>query len=433
MHAPRGLTTLDDWLSWFETLHPKKVDLSLNRVRAVVDCLGLSRPPYHVITVGGTNGKGSCVAFLENIYRAAGYRVGSFTSPHLWKFNERICVNGEWARDQDLIERFAEIENARGNVTLSYFESSAVAAFLQFAVCRVDIAVLEVGMGGRLDAVNVFDADGALISSIDMDHQEWLGDSRELIGHEKAGIVRAGKPAVVADPDPPDSVMRQIARVGARGSLIGHDFRFCKTSDGFRYSDSDGAYQDLPSPCFGGDEQLMNVAACIKLVAELRSELPVSDEALRDGIRAAAPDGRLQVATLGDAQWVFDVAHNPAAMTRFTTFVNGLRPARKTIAVFGVMRDKDIVGVLRQCVRLVDHWCVFPVASERSATADQLKAVLLELGGSEVESFTSAETAAQAARRLAVNGARVLVFGSFYTVGPVMAELGLYSVRTACA
>jgi dihydrofolate synthase / folylpolyglutamate synthase len=233
--VPQRFTTLAEWLAWFETLHPKKIDMSLDRIRVILGGLGLVPPRYKVVTVGGTNGKGSCVAILESIYRQAGYRVGAFTSPHLVRFNERIRFDGADAHDEELIALFESIEASLGRVTLSYFEASAVAALLHFERRNADVAVLEVGMGGRLDAVNALDADAALIASIDLDHTAWLGPDREAIGLEKAGIMRAGRPAVVGDPDPPASLAAHAGEIGAGLELIGKDFAYRHDADGWRF------------------------------------------------------------------------------------------------------------------------------------------------------------------------------------------------------
>ncbi len=430
MQQAQDHKSLDDWLAWFETLHPKKIDLSLNRIVAVLEALEILPAPYRVISVAGTNGKGSCVAFLESIYREAGYCVGSFTSPHLFRFNERIAVNGVWASDAELIELFEMMESARGKVTLSYFESSAVAAFLHFARRNVDLAVLEVGMGGRLDAVNAYDADAALISSIGLDHQEWLGDDRELIGREKAGIMRSGRPVIVGDPDPPDSVFREAERLSADAYYIGRDFEIERVADGISYAEGEAYAANLPAPGFGGDEQLLNVAACIKLVRSSHGDLPVTDTAMGRGIENAMPAGRLDVRDIRGVQWVFDVAHNPAAMERLAAFVSGLPAARCTWAVFGAMRDKDIPGVLSLSAGLVDSWCIAPVDSSRAAEAEYLEQELRQLGATSVARYDDVSSATVAALEAADPGDRVLVFGSFYTVGPAMAELGLYSDPT---
>jgi dihydrofolate synthase/folylpolyglutamate synthase len=423
----QNFSTLDEWLAWLETLHPKKIDLSLNRIRTVIEALDLAKPAYRIVTIGGTNGKGSCVGYLENIYRAARFRVGAFTSPHLWRFNERIRVDGRWASDAELIALFEVMERARGAVTLSYFESSAVAAFLHFANSEVDVALLEVGMGGRLDAVNVYDADAALIASIGLDHQEWLGQDRETIAIEKAGIMRAGRPVVVADMDPPKALEQAARSIGAAAYFIGRDFDFEPLEAGFRYREATGTTYELPTPGFGGPEQLRNAAACVRIVDSLQAELPVSVEAIRAGIATTVPAGRLDRRVIDGIEWVFDVAHNPAAVERFVEFVATLPAAPRTTAVFGAMKDKDLAAVLRPCVGLVDSWSVAPVASERSASVAQLVENLSSLGATAVASFDDVETACAAASAGAESGERVLVFGSFYTVGPAMASLGLYS------
>ena len=292
--SSRRQRSLEDWLAWLETLHPKKIDLSLDRVLAVLDRLRLREPPYTVITVAGTNGKGSCVAMLESIYWHAGYSVGAFTSPHLWRFNERVRVNGIDATDEELVELFEIIEATLGTITLSYFESSTLAALLAFARRKVDVAVLEVGMGGRLDASNAVDADCALIVSIDLDHQEWLGPDRDAIGREKAGIMRSGKPVVVADRNPPASLLEHAATVGANVRLIGRDFDYRRVGDRWRPRDGDPALSALPRPDFGGDEQYANAAACSVVVEQLSERLPVARTAVANGIEHAILRGRLE-------------------------------------------------------------------------------------------------------------------------------------------
>lgn len=430
MHGRQSFSTLDDWLAWFETLHPKKIDMSLNRIRQVLDALGLGTPPYRVVTIGGTNGKGSCVAYLERIYSEAGYRVGAFTSPHLWKFNERIAVDGIRASDDELIALFEAMDEARGPVTLTYFENSAVAAFLHFARRAVDVALLEVGMGGRLDAVNVYDADAALIASIALDHEQWLGGDRELIGREKAGIVRPGRPVIVGDPDPPESIEQAAREAGAEPFFVGRDFFAVPARTGLAYSDTVGRSISLPAPRFGGEEQLYNAAACVKLVESLQALLPVSEHAIRKGIGTAETRGRLERRMIDGVEWVFDVAHNPAAADRFLAYLAALPAASRTTAVFGAMGDKDLASVLEPFTGSVDSWFVAPVESDRTASVEELDARLRALGADEVSHHGDIATACRAAREAAFAGERVLVFGSFYTVGPAMVALGLYSDST---
>ncbi|HEY9182912.1 MAG TPA: cyanophycin synthetase, partial [Gammaproteobacteria bacterium] len=363
--APRRGYTLDRWLAWFETLHPKRIDLSLDRLTAVLDELELRRPPFEVITVAGTNGKGSCVAMLESIYWHAGYDVGTFTSPHLWRFNERIRVNGVDASDRDLVTVFEHVDTALGAITLSYFEASFVAALEHFRRHEPDVVVLEVGMGGRLDATNTVDTDCALIVSVDLDHREWLGDTREAIGREKAGIVRRGKPAVIGDRAVPRSVLEHVAAEGATPHVIGRDFDFVKVGAGWRRTRDHATAPTLPLPPFGGEEQLGNAAACAAVVDCLAASLPVSDSALAAGIAHAYLRGRLERVDLDGVEWVFDVAHNPAAAAQLAASVGRLPRARRTWVVFAAMRDKDLAGAVQPFVASADGWFVAQASADR--------------------------------------------------------------------
>jgi dihydrofolate synthase/folylpolyglutamate synthase len=431
--------TLDDWLRRFETLHPKKIDLSLDRMIAVLDRLKLRPPAYEVVTVAGTNGKGSCVAMLESIYWHAGYEVGAFTSPHLWRFNERIRVNGADGNDAELAELFEIIDASLGSITLSYFESSTVAALLQFARREVDVAVLEVGMGGRLDASNTLDADCALIVSIDLDHREWLGDDREAIGREKAGIVRRGKPVVIADRDVPRSVLAHAEAEGAVPYLIGRDFDYqreardqvptdggARAARGWRRARSLNESPLFPLPPFGGDEQYGNATACAAVVERLGAHLPVGDAALAAGIRHAYLRGRLERQSLDGVEWVFDVAHNPAAAAGLASSIAALPSAGRTFAVFAAMRDKDLAGVFAPFIADVEGWFVTQANAERGATSAELCDLLSACGARHAEATADVAAACAAARAAAHRGDRVLVFGSFHTVGAASATLGLY-------
>jgi dihydrofolate synthase/folylpolyglutamate synthase len=419
--------TLEQWLDWLETLHPKKIDLGLERIGAVLRTLELDRPPYAIVTVGGTNGKGSCVALLESIYQRAGYTVGAFTSPHLWRFNERIRCNGRPAEDAELIELFELIEDRRGEISLSYFETSAVAALLYFARREVAVAILEVGLGGRLDAVNAVDADVALIVSIDIDHSHWLGSNRDAIGYEKAGVVRADKPAVVADPDPPAGLLGEIARRGARLQQIGHDYGALREGQGWRYWGQVPIERALPLPRFGTDEQLLNSAACVAVVQALGARLPVTVDAMAAGLESAVLRGRCERHLVGGAEWIFDIAHNPAAARVLAAALRAMPAAPRCIAVVGIMRDKDIVGVLTPLVPEIDAWFVAPVESERGASAAEISAALRALGVVDGVVCDDVASACAAVRMQLRTGDRVVVFGSFYVVGPALAALGLYS------
>lgn len=418
--------TLEQWLAWFETLHPKQIDLGLDRIHAVLAALSLSAPPYRVVTVGGTNGKGSCVALLESIYARAGYKVGAFTSPHLWRFNERIRIDGRDVSDATLVDLFGRIDAALGSVTLSYFEASAVAAMLGFADHAVDVAILEVGMGGRLDAVNAYDADAALIVSVDLDHQAYLGPDRDAIGFEKAGIMRRGKPVVVADPDPPARLVAHAESIGARLIRVGRDYHFTPTANGIELRFGDAAAIELPKPRFGGVVQRANTAASAAVVEALEPVLPVMPDALTAGIEATELNGRLERRERGSVEWLFDVAHNPAAARAFERALAELPHAERTGAVFAAMADKDLAGVLGGFVGQVDRWFVGPVDSPRTATADALLELLDALGARDAAAYADPAAATRAAEAWARPGDRVIVFGSFYTVGPAMAALGLY-------
>lgn len=428
---PQRFTSLAEWLAWFETLHPKKIDMSLDRIRVILDALGLVPPRYTVITVGGTNGKGSCVAILESIYRAAGYRVGTFTSPHLVRFNERVRFDGRDATDDELIELFESIEASLGSVTLSYFEASAVAALLHFQRRNADVAVLEVGMGGRLDAVNALDADAALIASIDLDHTAWLGPDREAIGHEKAGIMRPGRPVIVGDPDPPASLAAHADAIGARMLAIGRDFRPVPDSGNWRFEGPDGPARDaLPVVSFGGAVQLANMAACVALVDALQAKVPVPADAVHTGLARAGLRGRTERHVRDGVEWIFDVAHNPSAARVLRDALDG-RSASRTLAVFAAMEDKDLDGVLEPLAAAVDRWHVSRPESERGAPIESVVRALRALGASEPVVHADVPAACAAAAAEARPGERVVVFGSFYTVGPALEALGLYSTPPA--
>ncbi|MCY3731313.1 MAG: Mur ligase family protein, partial [Rhodospirillaceae bacterium] len=329
---------MDDWLRWLETLHPKKIDLGLERIRQVLAALALQAPAYRIVTVGGTNGKGSCVALLEAIYRAAGLRVGAFTSPHLWRFNERIRLDG-----------------------------AEVAALLHFARHGTDVALLEVGLGGRLDAVNAVDADASLIVSIDLDHQTWLGTTREAIGYEKAGIMRPARPAVIADRNPPASVLAHARRVGAAVERMGREFDYGPVDATWAFRGRQGPRRGLPRPAFGGEEQLANAAGCLALIDALSGLLPVAEDALVRGLRSARLNGRSERREIGGVTWVFDVAHNPAAAAALARTLAGDPVAGRTRCVVAIMGDKDHRGVLAPMLPVVDEWLLTRSAEARGA------------------------------------------------------------------
>ena len=414
---------LEDWLQRLETLHPKKIDLGLERIGQVLERLAMRKPPYRRIAIAGTNGKGSCVALLESLYLAGGYRVGAFTSPHLWRFNERISVGGAPADSESIVDLFECIDRARGEISLSYFEFSTVAALLHFARSDVDVALLEVGLGGRLDAVNAVDADASLIVSIGLDHQAWLGTTREAIGYEKAGIMRPGCPAVVAERDPPKSVLDHAARVGADLRRLGADFEFEIGDDSWAFRGRKEIADGLPRPGFGGGEQFSNAAGCLAVVEALHSDLSLDRPAWGRGIGRARLHGRADERVIGRVRWIFDVAHNAAATAVLADALRRRPVAGRTYAVVAMMEDKDHAGVIAPLRPLVDQWLVTHAGGARGARPAALAAVLDSPGNASVCPDVAA--ACGEAQRRAERGDRVVVFGSFYLVGPAMLALGL--------
>jgi dihydrofolate synthase/folylpolyglutamate synthase len=417
--------TLDDWLKYIERLHPQAIALGLDRVSAVKRALALS-PGYPVVTVGGTNGKGSCCAMLEAILLQAGYRVGCYTSPHLLRYNERVRIGGREVDDDTLCRAFERIEAVRVGLadvpSLTYFEFGTLAAVLAFTAAEVDVAILEVGLGGRLDAVNVFDADCALVVSVDLDHQDYLGDTRDAIGFEKAGIFRPERPAVCADADPPVTLLAHAREIGAELLLMGRDYGSAADSTQWRYWGPGGARQGLPYPALRGAYQLANAAACLTVLDQLRARVPVTAQDIRSGLLQAEIAGRFQVLP-GQPQVILDVAHNPlAARSLAVNLASMPRPAR-TIAVFSMLKDKDIAGVAAAVKDRITHWLVASAEGPRGATAQQLAAALQRAGvTAPVECFENVAGAWRAACQIAAETDKIIVFGSFLTVAAVMNE-----------
>lgn len=415
--------TLADWLAWQETLHPKSIDLGLSRVKMVHGRLGRREKPPFTITVGGTNGKGSCVAMLDAILRQEGYRVGTYTSPHLLRYNERIRIDGEPVSDDRICDAFERIERVRDETTLSFFEFGTLAALDIFATADLDVQVLEVGLGGRLDAVNIIDADAALIASIDLDHQDWLGDTRTAIGLEKAGIFRPGRPAVIGDSDVPEAVVRYAEEGGVPLSYAGRHFIYEVSGDGWNWLGRNTQLADLPFPALQGSHQLINASAVLEVLQRIETHMPVSAAAVRNGLRNVTLAGRFQYIP-GSVPVLLDVAHNPQAVRVLAEYL-GSRFGGKTIhAVFAVMRDKDVLGIITNIKDLVEHWYLAPLKMPRAATADQLLAIFDSLGVSAVRSgFADAAAAFGAAKQDAENDHLVLVFGSFFLVSEYLAQM----------
>lgn len=412
-------TSLPAWLARLEQLHPSAIELGLDRVRRVWQTLELV-PDFPVIIVGGTNGKGSVCAMLDAMFRAAGYRTGLYTSPHLRRYNERVRIDGREASDAELVAAFERIEAARGDTTLTYFEFGTLAAMAQFVAAAVDIAILEVGLGGRLDAVNLFDADVALVTGVDLDHQEYLGATREAIGLEKAGIYRAGRPAICADPAPPASLVGHAQAIGADLRCLGRDFAFQQDATGWTFRGRSVCWQDLPMPAMAGSFQLRNAAAALAAVESLMARLPVSVGALRQGLATARAIGRFQ--HIADDPAVYaDVAHNPQAARALASILREQPVAGRTFAVVGMLADKDVDDVIAALAETVDRWWVCTPDSSRALPAAALaQTVRRHAPAAPVNSVPEPRRALAAARSEARDDDRIIVFGSFYTVAAVL-------------
>jgi dihydrofolate synthase/folylpolyglutamate synthase len=403
--------TLEDWLRHIEQQHPQPIALGLDRVLQVLTKMKV-RLQCPVITVGGTNGKGSTCAMLESILRAGGHRTGLYTSPHLVSYNERVRIAGVELEDSPLCEAFAAVEQARAGTPLTYFEFGTLAALWIFSKQNIEAAILEVGLGGRLDAVNVLDADCAVLTSVGIDHVDYLGPDRESIGREKAGIFRAGRPAVVAEPDPPQSVLQATGEK----LLLGKDFGFTKQETQWTYWGPRGRRSGLAHPALRGSIQLRNAAAALCALDTL--ELAIAMQDVRRGLAEVELPARFQ-ALPGRPQVILDVAHNVEAARTLAENLAASGFAPETIAVCGMLRDKDIAGVLRELAPRITRWHFASLPGPRAATADDLEKAL----GRSDEKHDSPQSAFASALKRAEEGDKIVVFGSFLTVGEVMAWL----------
>ncbi|MDR1996460.1 bifunctional tetrahydrofolate synthase/dihydrofolate synthase [Azonexus sp.] len=429
--------TLNDWLAHLENLHPKGqagIELGLERIRAVKMRLGQTQH-CPVITVGGTNGKGSTCAYLENILGKAGYRVGCYTSPHLLAYNERVRINGVPVGDDVLCAAFEKIEVARraSGVALTYFEFGTLAAWEVFAAAGIEAAVLEVGLGGRLDAVNVYEPDVAVVTTVALDHTDWLGSDREAIGFEKAGIYRAGKPALCADPDPPQSLLTHAAAIGADLRLLGRDFGFARPpADAaenrlqWRWWCRSGdrvLKRSLAYPGLRGPTQLSNATVALAALEAIADKLPVTMQAIRPGLIETELAGRFQVVP-GKPAIVLDVGHNPQAIKVLADNLGSMGFFERTHAVVGMLADKDIAGALAALRGRIDVWHAATLGGPRGTPAEKLASIIAAGGfGGEIVCHPSATAAMQAAKGQANESDRILAFGSFYTVAEALSAL----------
>jgi dihydrofolate synthase/folylpolyglutamate synthase len=427
-----GRVRFDDlagWLDWQQGLHPQAIEPGLARIARVAERTGWTPPACPVITVGGTNGKGSCVALLDAMLRAGGYRVGTFTSPHLIDYTERVRLQGRPVTATSLVCAFERIADALDHDTLTFFEFNTIAALLIFETARPDALVLEVGMGGRLDAVNIADPDVAVVASIAIDHAEWLGPDLQSIAVEKAGIFRAGRPAIFGgDEPPPASLVRAAATLGARLRILGRDFH-ASEGPGDRWdlevAAASGVHRltRLPRPALGGAAQVGNAATAIAALCELHDRLPLRRDAIDSGLERVCLPGRFQRIADGDFEWVLDVAHNPAAARILASSLRGMRGKGRTIAVCGLLADKDVSGVLAELDGCIDAWIAAATEGARGL-ADFELADRARKAGIAMRRGGDVAAAMELATHIARAGDRIVVFGSFHTVGPALTVLG---------
>ena len=421
-----SMNSLDSWLAHCERLHPHTIDMGLERVQEVVKRLGL-RFEACVITVAGTNGKGSTCAMLEACLLQAGYRTGVYTSPHLVHFQERCRIHGETVQPDDLLPHFQKVEDARcqgSEISLTYFEFTTLAILSLMAEANLDVAILEVGLGGRLDAVNVIDADCAVITSIDLDHTELLGPDRESIGFEKAGIMRAGKSVVVSDPVPPESVLAHAASIGADLWQFGKDFNFTGDKQQWAWAGRGRRYSGLAYPALRGANQLINASGVLAALEAVRDRLPVTAQAIRNGLAMVELPGRFQIIP-GQPTLVLDVAHNPHAVAALSENLDAMGFYPTTHAVFGAMADKDISAIMARVGVLVDRWYFCDLPTARASSAQDLQKQWQQTNNRKnVTSsvFKDPKEAFEAAVAAADPADRIVVFGSFFTVGGVLKD-----------
>jgi len=410
--------TLTEWLDWQEQLHFSSIDLGLDRVKAVAKRMQLDSLDMPVISVAGTNGKGSSVAMLDSIYRQAGYKTGCYTSPHLIKYNERICITGKQASDDDICEAFSAIDQARDGISLTYFEFGTLAAAYLFRKHKIDVAIFEVGLGGRLDAVNLWDADLALITTIGIDHVDWLGDDREQIGIEKAGIMRQGKTVVCGDTDPTSSMATEAKRIGAKLLQQGEDFFNRPTNDKqtWEYVDPTNTTHILPAPALQGNFQLNNAAMVITAVLDFKLALPVNIEQIKSGLEQATVTGRLQ--KLGEKpEFLVDVAHNPQSAKALANYLTDNPIQGKTVAIFSAFADKDLEGILSPLKSYFDAWHLIPIEGSRSQSTAILNDKLQAVGiSSPIKQYKDVRNTIETLQKSLKPEDRVVAFGSFLVV-----------------
>ncbi|NOQ35306.1 MAG: bifunctional tetrahydrofolate synthase/dihydrofolate synthase [Methylococcaceae bacterium] len=414
--------SLEAWLTWQERFHPRLIDLGLERAAQVFKRLHPDYSKPLTITVGGTNGKGSSIAFLEAIYRAQGYKVGTFTSPHILRYNERIKIDGVPVEDTLICEAFERIDNVREDVSLSYFEFGTLAAVDIFSRADLDIQLLEVGLGGRLDSVNIISADLAIITSICIDHVDWLGGTREAIGQEKAGIFRANKPAVIGDKNPPDSLIYAAQEKQTPLSCINKEFDYHKSTDTWEWTSSTQHYTDLPIPALKGQHQFNNASSVLMAVTKMQPYLAVDRKAIDSGLQTVKLTGRFQLIE-GDIPVLLDVGHNPQAVKMLAEYLKN-NFADKTIhAVFAIMKDKDVSSIIDIMRDVVEDWFISPINTPRATSETVLQSLFAQKNlNNTMFGFQNLSEAVAAAKKNAKKDELILIFGSFFLVSEYLTE-----------
>lgn len=416
--------SLAAWLDYIQALHPKSIAMGLDRVAQVATALQI-KPNFRIISVAGTNGKGSTCAMLERIYRESGYKVGCYTSPHLLRYNERVRVNCLEVDDTSLCSAFAAVEAVRGSVQLTYFEFGTLAAVWYFMHCNLDVVILEVGLGGRLDAVNIFDPDCTIVTGVDLDHMDFLGDTKELISFEKAGIFRKDIPAICGDAQPSSSLLQYADDIHADLRLLGRDFSYITTSVGWNFQTQGGTDISLPKPELVGDFQLNNAACVIQAIDSLQALLPVTESEMRRGLQNVSLKGRYQVVNKSP-KIILDVAHNPQAASALAKNLHDDPCSGRTLAVFAMLADKDVKGVIDAVVVEINAWYVADINLARGAKAESLISLIEKVAIEKnilqlhIKSFCSTLDAYKQACMDAHENDRIIVYGSFFTVADVM-------------
>jgi len=427
MNTPNNQSSLTSWIDWLLHLHAEEIDLGLDRISLVANAMQVTRPAPFVISVAGTNGKGSSVAMLAAIYKSAGYQVGTYTSPHIHSFVERVQINRRSVSEQTIVDAFCQIEASRKETKLTYFEFSTLAALTIFSQAELDVVFLEVGLGGRLDAVNVVDADAALITAIDIDHIEWLGDDRSQIAIEKAGIMRANKLAICSDPNPPQTLIDYASQLKTSLQLLNTNFSFSKKQNHQAWwfkNVLSGQESEFALPALKGEFQVQNAAGVVALVQAVNSTLPVDSQFINQGLQAVKHPGRLDCLTINDQAWLIDVAHNPQSAEVLAEYLsNDEVDKSERVAVFSALSDKDMKPMVKAILPFVSHWYIADLQIPRSSSSALLQSILLE-AGVESENITLARSIDEAVKvTLSSDFSNVLAWGSFFTVAQVLQAL----------